>query len=429
MSKKRLTETIKSVAIILLIFSAGFLASATGLFTDLFVNLPLFNIIEGSGSNTDLQPGSADSYQQAALPTAMAVRGTSGLRYGVEYNSRNIEDLYNNFKTELGEALGSASIPEKTNENEWRDALTGQGVYFDYGTAIPLDALARWLGTALINDSGNSARRLVIKSCGDNGVALYCMDGEGNTWRCETKAAWSGIADELDAYLPNGAMFAYEKTALSDAEPYNLILNELPELYKLNASGSAFNINSNTAETASELLGVSMYGDSSYRESDGTVVYLDDSGTVKLRADGYLSYNASDEGGLTEADNIADMVEASRSILSEIHETFSGDEKLLLTDISEEADTCTISFGYFVEGAEVKYGSRSAGAALFKDKSLIQLEIKIRSYKINDEKAQLLPEYQAAAIAADMSKGSEVKLIWPDSGRGTADISPKWNVY
>jgi hypothetical protein len=101
----------------------------------LFANLPLFNKIISAAALQIYNPVQPTYICRQPCLHLCSVRGTSGLRYGVEYNSRNIEELYNNFKTELERHMVSASIPVKTDEDEWRTALNGQGVYFDYGTS------------------------------------------------------------------------------------------------------------------------------------------------------------------------------------------------------------------------------------------------------------------------------------------------------
>ncbi len=160
------------------------------MFTEFFYSIPAFSKASDNGDNAEINPGASDQYQQAALPLTAAVKGSSELRYGVKYDSKQIEELYGNFRMELGEALGSASLPESVTEDVWRAALTGQGVYFDYETAIPLDMLSCWLGTTLINDNEGSAKKLILTGDGGVGVLLYYMDGEGKAWRCNTRAGW-----------------------------------------------------------------------------------------------------------------------------------------------------------------------------------------------------------------------------------------------
>ncbi len=137
--------------------------------------------------------------------------------------------------------------------------------------------------------------------------------------------------------MPNGAEFCYEKRdlkdALKDAEPYSLIINELPELHTLLAQSSPFG--DELKKRAAEVLKVSLYG--SYLETDGTLVYVDSSGTVKLSPDGYIRYTASEGGeGLTAAKSEAEMIEKARSIIVKLRSVFAGEEELSLTGVTHD---------------------------------------------------------------------------------------------
>ncbi len=420
---KKLAESAKTVIIIILILNGAFLASLTGLFDGFFSSGSLF----GSGKSAAGKAGNAASSSRnslAALPLAAAVKGSSGLRYGVKYDEAGIAEVYGKLRTALGEALGSAMATEAINDSVWRAALSGQNAYLDYGADIPLEVLAKSLGTELLSGLDGRARRIIITGAGNGKALLYYMDGEGRAWRSQTQADWPEIGSLLDAYLPNGAQFAFEKSSLSASGPYQLILGSLPSLYKAAAEGSPFD--GAAAETASRVLGIGMHGDSSYTESDGTVVYLDSGGYMKLRADGYISYSASDGQGLAEAGGAADMAECAMSILEKIHASFAGDEELYFAGLSEEGSVLRLSFRYVIHGVEVELYGGEAASAVFESGRLTQLKIMIRSYKLTGETAEVLPEYQAAAAAGSLAEGSEARLVFPDGGGEAALISPLW---
>jgi hypothetical protein len=419
----KLAEPVKTVIIVILILNGAFLASRTGLFDDLFS----FGSLFGGAKSAEKKGGSealSGRQSQAALPLAAAVKGSSGLRYGVKYDEAGIAEVYGKLRTVLGEALGSALAPKTIDAPAWRAALSGQNAYFDYEADIPLEVLAKWLGTELLSGFEGRARRIIITGAGDGKALLYYMDGEGRAWRCQTMADWLEIGTLLDTYLPNRAQFAFEKSSLLASDPYQLILGALPSLYKVSAEGSPFD--GAAAEAASRVLGIGMHGDSSYTEADGTMVYLESGGYMKLRADGYISYSASDGQGLAEASGNAEMVECAISILEKIHASFAGDEKLYFSGLSEEGNIRRLSFRYVVQGVEVELYGGEAASAVFESGRLTQLKIMIRSYRLTEEAAGVLPEYQAAAAAGSLSEGAEARLVFPDGGGETALISPVW---
>jgi hypothetical protein len=85
-----------------------------------------------------------------------------------------------------------------------------------------------------------------------------------------------------------------------------------------------------------------------------------------------------------------------------------------------------VSFGYFVNGIEVKYGGGAAATAVFEGGGLTQFKLRIRSYETTGIRAEVMPEYQAAAAAGSLIKGSQARLVWPDGGFGDVAVAPKW---
>lgn len=425
MKNRVIIERLKTALIVLLIISAVFFAAKTGIFNSYVSELPLIKNLNSQDEGA-AKPVGAVQYQAAAMPLAIAVTDSSGLRYGIKYDIEGIRELYDSFSTELGEALGSAAQPASVTDFAWRRALMRQSIYYDYGTDIALEVLARWLGTEIKSGNSGSARRLFLTDSGSGETLLYYMDDEGKAFCCETRAVWDSIASELESYLPNGAEFGYEKDdlrdALKDSDPYSLIINELPVMYTLLAQNSPYS--EELKKKTSEVLKVSLYY--SYTETDGTVVYVDDSGNIKLSPDGYIMYAASENSeGLAEAESEAEMIQAARDIILKLRSTFAGDEEPYLTLVNRDADTFRIYFSYYVEGAEVKLNSEAA-SAVFTDGRLTQIRVKARSYALTENEAHILPELTAAAAAGSLKKGAEAKLVWADTGGDKLVIRPDW---
>ncbi len=83
-------------------------------------------------------------------------------------------------------------------------------------------------------------------------------------------------------------------------DPYSLIINELPVMYTLLAQNSPYS--EELKKKTSEVFKVSLYY--SYSETDGTVVYVDEGGNIKLSPDGYIIYTASESSeGLVKAES------------------------------------------------------------------------------------------------------------------------------
>jgi hypothetical protein len=103
----------------------------------------------------------------------------------------------------------------------------------------------------------------------------------------------------------------------------------------VSASGSAFD--AEAAERASEVLGIGIYGDSSYTEADGSIVYLDDSGTIMLRTTAISSiWPRRGAAGLSGGGRRVHG-RMRGAALERLHESFAGVEELYFTGLTGKA--------------------------------------------------------------------------------------------
>lgn len=397
------TEGIKTALIILLAISAAMLGRMTGIFNDLGRR----EALPDSGGDVPAE------YTAAAFPRAAAYSASAGLRYGVKYSESGMEELYERIGAQLGEALGSASAPEEMKETAWAEAVYGSGLFLDYGSDIPLEALARWMGTVMREGVTGSASRLMFSPDGTGGVKLAFQSGD-SFYSCATMSRWSSFTAALGDFLPNGAAFAFEKDSLKNTEKYALILEEMPKVYFVQAStwrGSGIGA----------ALDMSMAN--GYAETDGSIVYPEDNGILKLGYDGTAIYTAADRPHI-RAEGTAAMIEKARSILEEIHAEDKGDETLYFSGLRRENGTLRLSFDYYVDGIRVLQSGDSAAWVEFENDSLTSLYIKLRSYRLTEREVQPLPELQAMAAAAGRKEGSSAVLAYFDAG---ADLlRPRW---
>lgn len=409
--KRRIgAETVKTAAIVVLSVSAIFLASLTGIFDDFAAGLKRSQIQQRVA-------GSPNAYDAAAFPQSAAVTAGKNLRCGVKYNQGGMDELYKSVSTAMGEAIGSAAQIEHIDEGEWRNALDGEGLYIDYEIYVPFDALALWLGTEPGGVlSGSVARLLFIP--GAEGSVDMCYQSEEGFFRCTTMSRWNSIAEQTVDFLPNGASFAYERESLADADPYCLISGGDMEMHGVHVSAGM-------CGSMGEVFGMSMYN--GYTETDGTVVYPEDSGTLKLSADGTVSYTAGENGGIY-ADGLADMIESVRAMLERLRSGGTGEESLCFTGAEEGADgEVRLNFAYFINGIRVTGAWGDAAAVEFKNGRLMRLRFLPRIYTVAEQTVFVLPELQAAAAAGSMHKGGSAVLRYGDSG-GEGVIFPVWKM-
>ena len=410
---KRFKEPLKSLLIVLLAASAVFLMMQSGVFTMVLRE-------HGQLVQPNAPADSILSYSAAALPTEAAVTGPSGLCYGLKYDSEALQSLYQELSAYLGEAIGSAAAPVRMSEKSWLKLLKGTSLYLDYDCALPVSALAAWLG---VESPWEGSLRTMILSEGEGGSVLLCFrNASGVCWRSETAGSWAGLWERLSTYLPNGASFALGWETLSACDPCMLVLEQLPEMYAISASGAQ----EAPARRLAEKTGINLSGQSRYSETDGTVVYPGESGVIRLHGDGGLSYSASVGYCLAEAETVPAMVERSRALIEELHDSAAGDERLRFCSDTLSGGSGTVEFNWYCEGVPILSAAGAAARVGWTDGRLTELYLLPRTYRVTAESVELLPEKQAAAAAGSRRKGSEAGLAFYDSGEER--LYPFWQV-
>jgi len=410
---KRFKEPVKSVLIVLLALSAAFLAWRGQIFAAFFPpaeELPL--------PVSERQPG--DGVSPAALPVTAAVSSAGGLIYGVKYDRAASEALMESFTPLLAEALGSAEEPSAISEEEWRSRLFGESLYLDYGFSLPISVLSAWMGVEAPWAGELEGSALLLDRDGSS-VRLSFRDGEGNCRSCGTAASWPTLRSLLEENLPNGAAFAFSIRGLEACEPYELVLETLPQLYLVQGSP----VQEAAAAVLAEAFGIHLAGQSRFTEENGTVVYPGDDGVLRLSADGGIEYASAEGGRRLTADSPEAQIEAVRKLLEQVRASCAGDELLILTG-AESGDELVLTFDYEVEGLRLILPSGSAARAVWRDGALAELSFTPRSYQVSGAAARQLPEKQAAAAAGSLAAGSAAELILYDGGEDR--LSPVWIV-
>lgn len=410
---KRFKEPLKSLLIVLLTASAIFLMGKSGAFSML---------LREYGQLTPVSPAadSVLSYSPAALPTEAAITGPNGLCYGLKYDSGALQSLYEELSAYLGEAIGSAETPVRMSEKSWLALLEGTSLYLDYDCALPVSALAAWLGVESAWEG--SLRTLILSEGEDGSVLLSFQNASGVCRKSETAASWEGLWERLGAYLPNGAGFARGWASLSDCDPSMLVLEHLPEKHAITASGAQ----EAAAGLLAERSGVNLSSQNRYTEPDGTVVYPGESGVIRLYGSGGLRYSASEGASLAEADSVPAMVERSRALLEALHGAAAGDELLRFRADTLRDGSGSVDFDWYCEGIPIRCADGAAAQVGWTDGRLTELYFLPRTYHVTDETVELLPEKQAAAAAGSRRRGSEAGLAFYDGGEER--LLPFWQV-
>ena len=432
---RKIKELLKSLAIVVLIVNGVFLAYKSEVFNEFLAEANLPGILAmyfktgeqgGNSGNINTENGELDV---VAKPVTMAVIGDVGVRYGAKYDETQLDGLYESTVNIVGEALGSARLPESCSEEEWREALTRSGIYWNYQTELPITSLINWLGMSAINDNPDYADSFAVVIGENGGVDVYYANSEGYR-KCGTAAAGESIGSVTQTFLPNGAYFAFESEEVGDmVAPYTLILPEMTE--KSIVASENIIENERVVERTAELLGISLLGGTSYSEKNGTMVYVGVNGIMRIHTDGELNYSVTDYdySGIGEEGNVEDMqlIERAYQLISDIRSNYSGIENVYYSGIEKfENGRVSVNFDYYIDGIRVVPGRGDGAAVVYENGRMVSLSIWMHSYADAGEKADLLPELQAAAIAGGLEKNGNLNLVYYDNGGSIVD--PAWTV-
>lgn len=420
---RRLWEAGKSLLILLLSLSALFLAGQVFLSSGA-APAGLLGGAPGASPSAPEPMGSVG----VARPVRMAVTNANG-RYGVQYDDGAVDALFDALGGLLGEALGSAQEPVRTNRRAWEAALQRRGVYYEFPGAVPLSLAAAWLsgGERPSHLTAEAARLLLAQSEDGNSVCLYYLDAsDGSYYTCETVVLFLNLPD---SYVPNGAIFAFQQPErYGGLDPDTLILSDppTPPIYH---AGDGPNLGDSTVrDSLLQSLGFFPQSNAVYPNADGWSV-RDGSDTLRLTSSGTVVYHTG--GGeprypVSRDASRAELVELTGELVWNAVAPYCGAGRVYLSEITQSRDSYTLTYSYTLSGAEVQLG-QDGWCARFTiyDGQITDYTLRLRRYSVSGESAVLLPEYQAmTAMEAMGAGGRSLLLCYYDGGNGTA--APSW---
>ena len=215
----RVKEAFKSVLIVLLIISGMVLTVKTWVYDPSMLPGDFYEktgrLLSYIGIDISI-PGAVTvetrrihNTQEAARPIRCAIKLPDG-RYGAEYDSTLVSQVYDKTKRLVGEAIGSGSEPVEVSQKEWRQALGHIGIYYDYLADIPMSAIAIWQNYEPSSHIKSSAQHIILAVDGET-VGLYYTSGAKDRYMfSKTALNPDDLADVLTDYSANGCVFTFE---------------------------------------------------------------------------------------------------------------------------------------------------------------------------------------------------------------------------
>jgi len=419
--KAKLINMAKNCVIVLLFISAVFLLFKAVVNGQESVFESLSNLFSGnSGASTSNLPDSEIS-GNAAFPVFLLTTTEDGSHYAVKYDSQSKDKLISQFTTYLGEALGSSGNLKEISVEQWQQALSGSGVFFDYLYPQPLSAIASWLGYDITGEvSSKTARRLFLGNDDGNMTLYFISEGDGKIFSCETARDFSSLSPKI-ADCPIGtANFAFELgVEYANLDPYFIFSHESGTLSAVTVSNPVRD-NSFDSSNLLPFFGMNQQTVSEYTETDGSQVYVDGEKTLRVEASGAVIFSVTGNNGLYLSSNsgalsIIDSISSCYEIVKNSIGLTSGDASLGLVGVTSAASpsSCSVNFGYYVDGLPVTL-PRGGFAASFdiSGGAIIRAELSYRKYVSSGGTLMALPEKQASVIAE--AKGGEPVLTYED---------------
>ena len=326
----------------------------------------------------------------------------------------------------LGEALSSAGTMLPSSEDAFLAALEKTGIYYDFTVALPLEILCDTLGASVPASYAVPVRRALLCS-GENTASLYLLDQNGVCGIFSTALRSSVLAEFLSSLEGADADFAFDG-AYDALAPFTLIMSQPTPRCMLSASGSL----GSDLSGLLRLAGFNPHTENRYTESSGTTVVREAYGTLRITADGTVTYRS----GSAEADalytvaadgpipSVTEAVAAAQRLVSTLLQRSSGAACLYLSGVSENAKGCTVTLDYAIGGTPLRFADGSHAATVtVEGRSITAFSLHFRSYTLTDIPALLLPIRQAAAIARKTHAGSELSVCYVDSGMESVGVS------
>ena len=402
-------DTLKSVLIVVLAVSSLALAYNVGIFSGMS---SIESVLSADGESA----AAGAAYVSAASPFTVVVTPETGTHCSVMYDGDGLESVYARFSPSLGEALGSSGSPAPATEDEWRAALGGQGVYFDYGDEQYIPVLALWLGTEVTGGASlHMARRFCLARSGD-GVDLYYYRTrqDAGAYKCSTALSWSDISALVEEYIPNGAKFNFE---LEDGFPLvdscTVITDGPISLRSLTARDPLLTgVDDQTVMTA---FGMNSFLAIPYTEPDGTLIFVEGDSTLRLGSDGIAVFTGV--GGDKEEDTgAAQVIEAGRELCAATIGADCGEAGIYLSYIWHDTENGSykLAFDYAVNGLPVCLpDGANAAEIVISGSAVTYARMVFRQYSFSGGTDSPLPADLSAAVV-QASGGGENALCYVD---------------
>lgn len=328
----------------------------------------------------------------------------------------------------------------ETDVEDWYSALTSKSLYLSYSAAFAPDIYASFLGISSPDIPLSEFSGIVIS---ENGNVYFGGDNAYCKIPASSPLISPIIQEVLSEHSEEEAVINYsfdlnfdqnsekEGTVLS---PMILIYSEPISAFSVipqNPAAKDGKINEKSVFGALPLFGVNRSSARSYTEADGTLVYVENNGILKITPSGILTYTARENGIRLQSGSIPSKI---ASFIDSVNSKTNIDTDICIT-LAEVTDSgAHFEFDYMLEGYPVKYKDMSAISVTVSNGYITEYSQILRHFTVTDtQKAS--PDFIQAldeVIAAYRGSMYEMRItkMYPAfcDNLSEEEITIDWNI-
>jgi len=335
------------------------------------------------------------------LPDRIIINtGDQTSRFEYLRTSGNFKKIHNTANDVLKIAFSApAKNISRVPAASWYSALTGKSAYLSYPGSFSAQNFAGLMGINRTEASFSNFCHIVISESGS-----VFIDDNGTFYKIETSSdAMASIIDSVAKKNQNSESvinysfdlnfdkeFGSQKTILSPMIP---IYSEAVKTDVIVAENPLLTDGEIDQETVDALLTAFSVNPNSiwrYTEADGTVVFVENTGVLKISPDGILTWTATEAGISLSGQFSATPYEnasAVASFIDNVNSVTGQDAQMSLTSPLTGNNTEKFTFDYNINGIPVKFNSRSAVSVTVKDGYIVEYSQVLRRYSSTGDKA------------------------------------------
>ena len=276
------------------------------------------------------------------------------------------------------------------SSDDWYSALSAKSLYLSYSSSFTPSVFASLLGISDSDFPDTEFSDIVIS---ESGNVYFGQDGAYYQIPFTSPLVSPIIQSVAEEHFDEESVINYsfdlnfdknsgdETTVLS---PMILIYSEpvtANTVFPENAAVRDGEISEKALSGILPVFGVSRNSARSYTEADGSLVYVENNGILRITANGILTFTARGNGIKLKSGSVSSQI---ASFIDEINEKMNIDADLCLCDTAANDSGQRLDFDYIVEGYPVKYADRNAVSATVSNGYLVAYSQIMRHFTVTD---------------------------------------------